>query len=152
MGAWVRPTAHSGSHATARVFSHEETIPGPTNADIPIRLAPSFVAILLPLCLSAQEQERPQDWTVRFDRADAKDSALFFVTMTPGWHITTGPAGILYDPSRTATGTFRVESEIFLFDPGDRHREAFGVFFGGRIWTRRDRRTCISSFATTATS
>jgi hypothetical protein len=96
-----------------------------------MRLAPSFVAILLPLCLSAQEQERPEDWIVRFDRADAQDSALFFVTMTPGWHITTGPAGILYNPSHTATGTFRIESEIFLFDPGDRHREAFGVFFGG---------------------
>ena len=136
----------------ALVFSLEEAIPRPTHVEIPMRLAASFVAILLPLCLSAQEQERPQDRTVRFDRADAKDSAPVFVTMTPGWHVTTGPAAILYDPSHTATGTFRMESEIFLFDPGDRHREAFGVFFGGRIWTSRDRRAHISSFATTATS
>ena len=100
-------------------------------AEIVMRHTPSFVAILLPLCLGAQEQERPKDWNVRFDRADATDSALFFVTMTPGWHVTTGPAGILYNPSQTATGTFRVESEIFLFNPGDRQREAFGVFFGG---------------------
>ncbi len=96
-----------------------------------MRIAATCVALLLPICLSAQEQERPEDWNVRFDRADAEDANLFFVTMTPGWHVTTGPAGILYDPSRTATGTFRVESEIFLFDPGDRDREAFGVFFGG---------------------
>lgn len=118
------------SRDPAGILSRGDKTNTPT-AEIPMRLTPSFVAVLLPLCLAAQEQERPKDWKVRFDRADAQDSTLFFVTMTPGWHVTTGPAGILYDPSRKATGTFRVESEIFLFNPGDRHREAFGVFFGG---------------------
>jgi hypothetical protein len=50
--------------------------------------------------------------------------------MPPGWHVTSGPAGILYDPSRTAEGEYRLSAEIFLF-PGER-REGFGVFFGGR--------------------
>ena len=51
--------------------------------------------------------------------------------MTPGWHVTTGPAAILYNPSTTAAGEFRIESATFLFDPGTRN-EAFGFFFGGR--------------------
>ncbi len=78
--------------------------------------------------LSAQELQRPADWKVRFDRP-APETALRFVTMSPGWHITTGPASIMYDPSRVASGQYRVRSEIFLF-PGER-REGFGVFIGG---------------------
>ena len=91
-------------------------------------MALALTALVAPL--GAQEQSRPAEWKVRFDRPDAPDSALFFVTMTPGWHITTGPAGILYDPARRGSGNYMVESEIFLF-PGER-LEGFGVFFGGR--------------------
>ena len=93
------------------------------------------LALLAPTVL-AQELERPVDWQVRFDRPNTPDSALYFVTMTPGWHITTGPAGILYDPSRTARGQYRVQAEIFLF-PVER-REAFGVFIGGRNLTEEN--------------
>jgi hypothetical protein len=32
------------------------------------------------------------------------------------WHITTGPAAILWDPAKAADGNFRIESEIYLFD------------------------------------
>lgn len=81
--------------------------------------------------LPAQEGERPAGWKVRFDRPGAPDSALFFVSMPPGWHITTGPAGIFYDPANAAQGRYRLEATVFLFDPGRRHREAYGVFFGG---------------------
>jgi hypothetical protein len=77
----------------------------------------------------AQEFHRPEEWKVRFDREGAADSAIYFVSMPPGWHVTTGPAAILYDPAQSAQGAYRIESEIFLF-PGER-REGFGVFFGG---------------------
>lgn len=73
----------------------------------------------------------PDGYSVRTDRADQSPDSIVFVTMEPGWHITTGPAAILYDPSRSATGSYRVESEIFLFDPGQRN-EAFGILIGGR--------------------
>lgn len=78
----------------------------------------------------AQDEQftRPADWMVRFDRP-APDSAIYFVDMPPGWHITTGPAAILYDPTMTASGTYHVRSEIFLF-PGER-LEGYGVFVGG---------------------
>ncbi|UCC74685.1 MAG: hypothetical protein JSV86_09085 [Gemmatimonadota bacterium] len=94
-----------------------------------MRLAPMSLALaLLATPLAPQEFERPDDWKVRFDRP-APDTAIYFVSMPPGWHITTGPAAILYNPAQTADGEYRVQSEIFLF-PGDR-REGFGVFVGG---------------------
>jgi hypothetical protein len=92
-------------------------------------LSLALVALALPLV--AQEGERPAGWEVRVDRANADPAEIKFVVMEPGWHITTGPAAIFYDPSQTASGQYRVEAEIFLFDPGQRHREAYGVFIGG---------------------
>ena len=93
-----------------------------------------ILAVVLTAPLGAQDAElkRPADWKVRFDRAGTPDTAVYFVSMPPGWHITTGPAGILYNPATTASGQFKIESTIFLFDPGQRHREAYGVIFGGQ--------------------
>ncbi len=95
--------------------------------------------LVVPLALTlfaspvvAQESERPDGWMVRFDRANANAADHKFVTMEPGWHITTGPAGIMYNPDKTARGEYRIESEIFLFPTGGRNREAFGVLFGGQ--------------------
>jgi len=88
----------------------------------------ALAALVTPLV--GQEQSRPAGWKVRFDRPESPDSALFFVTMEPGWHITTGPAGILYDPARRASGNYMIECEAFLF-PGER-LEGFGLFFGGQ--------------------
>lgn len=86
----------------------------------------------------------PEGWTVRLDdaaghatpgtAAPAAGSAaagISFVTMKPGWHITTGPAAILYQAAQKASGTYTLKSQIFLFDPGTR-QEAFGVLLGGR--------------------
>lgn len=73
----------------------------------------------------------PEGFRVRTDRPDQSPADIVFVTMTPGWHITMGPAAILYDPSNTASGEYRVESETFLFDPANRN-EAYGFFVGGR--------------------
>lgn len=98
---------------------------------------PLFAAALfalLPGAVVGQEPElqRPEGWEVRFDRPESSEADLeMFVAMPPGWHITTGPSGIFWDPAQRAEGTFRLEAEIFLFDPEGR-REAFGVFFGGR--------------------
>ena len=81
----------------------------------------------------AQEEERgpvPDGWQVRFDREGSSMADVRFETMLPGMHITTGPAMIAYHPDSVATGDFRIESEVFLFDPG-RRREAFGFFVGG---------------------
>lgn len=91
----------------------------------------ALVAAPLAAPLAAQDGQRPDGWKVRFDRAGSSEADLEqFVEMPPGWHITTGPAGIFWDPGTTARGDFRAELEVFLFDPMGR-REAFGIFFGG---------------------
>ncbi len=96
-----------------------------------MRLATTALVLLgVAPSLWAQEEERPSGWQVRFDQPSMPDSTLYFVTMTPGWRVTTGPASILYDPAQTAAGEYRIKSEILLF-PGER-REGFGVFLGGR--------------------
>lgn len=77
-------------------------------------------------------QPRPAGWLVRLDRPDRGSADdVMFTEMTPGWHITTGPAVLLHHPDSTATGTYRLEADVFLFDPGER-REGYGLFFGGR--------------------
>ena len=80
----------------------------------------------------------PPTWVVRTDTempdlvvgAEQDSVDIFFVNMTPGWHITTGPAAIFYHPYSIADGWYRLNATIHLFDPGDR-REAYGVFFAG---------------------
>jgi len=83
------------------------------------------------------EGAMPADWTFRPDRMDHPHAVgadttadVFFANMTPGWHVTTGPAGIFSHSGSTASGSYAASSDIHLFDPGDR-REAFGLFFGG---------------------
>jgi len=83
------------------------------------------------LSASASAQDRPSNWQIRFDRPDTPETEVTFVSMEPGFHITTGPAGIYFNPSNAATGNYRVESTIHLFDTGGRNREAFGIFVGG---------------------
>ncbi len=104
----------------------------------------------LPAALAGQEPEDhaghhahaeglPDGWMAHFDAAAGGDAhahhqaaeGLVFVDMPPGWHLTTGPSGIFYRHGDRAEGDFAVESEIHLFDPGER-RESFGIFIGGR--------------------
>ena len=76
-------------------------------------------------------QPKPEGWVVRLDRPDrGTPDDILFTAMAPGWHITTGPAALLYDPASRATGNYHLESDVFLFDPGERN-EGYGVFFGG---------------------
>lgn len=99
--------------------------------------------LLATLTMPAVAQERPAltrpaDWLIRTDRPDADTTSLEFVGMPPGWHITTGPSLILWSPARTASGTFRLETELFFFREGSRDMEGYGVFLGGRHLDRDD--------------
>ena len=88
---------------------------------------------------AGENLEFPPGWKYRLDVADpnmvvGSDTAtsdIWFVTMTPGWHVTTKrPRAILYHPAITASGSFTASSKIHLMYPGDRN-EAYGLFFGG---------------------
>jgi hypothetical protein len=58
------------------------------------------------------------------------DSTWRFVQMAPGWHITTRPGALMYDPSIEATARYSLESVQILF-PGT-SQSGYGLFFGGR--------------------
>lgn len=83
--------------------------------------------------------DKPEGWIVRLDKpdpnvtigAEEKEGGIWFVNMTPGWHVTTGPAAIFYHPESVAKGESRIEAVIHLFEPKGRHREAFGLLYGG---------------------
>jgi len=106
-------------------------------------LRPILPLLLCATPLVAQErpaQAVPATWKVRADRGEptvladpqldpTRSDTVRLVTMPPGWHVTTGPAIIAYDPAWQATGNYRVETEIFLF-PGER-QEGYGLFVGG---------------------
>lgn len=80
---------------------------------------------------SSATAQRPDGWKVRFDRPGADSTKLEFVSMPPGWHITTGPSVALWNPATTAKGNFTVESKTFLFKPSGTHAEGFGLILGG---------------------
>lgn len=81
----------------------------------------------------------PEGWEVRFDHADhdatigddPETADIYFVNMTPGWHVTTGPAAIFYHPTNTVKGDFSVKTKLHLFNPNGRNREGYGIFIGG---------------------
>src|SRR5689334_24877083 len=82
------------------------------------------VLLLLPLV-----QGKPPGWQVRSERPGLLPSEPYFVSVNSGWHITTGPSVLAYQPTSTAQGNYRLESEILLF-PGERN-EGYGLFVGG---------------------
>ncbi len=76
----------------------------------------------------------PPGWVVRADVGGMNmgdGDKVVMAAMKPGFHVTTGPAAILFDSTMTASGDWRLEATLHLFDPGAR-AEGFGVFFGGR--------------------
>jgi len=81
--------------------------------------------------------EVPVGWIVRPDIAGKpvigkdKSADILFVNMTPGWHVTTGPAAILYHPSSIGRGNYRLSAKVHFFAPEPGHLEGYGVFFGG---------------------
>ncbi len=81
--------------------------------------------------LAAQQGQRPAGWKVRFDSPSADSAKLSFVEMKPGFHVTTGPAVLLYNPALQAKGNYRAETTIHLFKPISGHAEAFGLVVGG---------------------
>lgn len=115
-----------------------------------IRKSASIASLIVAISFSMFAGERPDPnvpqgknldvpigWKVRTDHAgepvigaDKETADIWFVNMTPGWHITTKPAAIFYHPASTASGNYRAETVIHLFDPKGRN-EAYGIFFGG---------------------
>jgi hypothetical protein len=85
-----------------------------------------LLAALVPASLSAQ-LPRPSSWKTLTD--GGVTDTVSFVPMPPGWHVTTGPGALLYDPAHTASGRYAVSMEVYLF-PGT-SQSGYGLFVGG---------------------
>jgi hypothetical protein len=96
----------------------------------------AIILLFIPAFVSAQGSAPSWTWTLdqparrsNAGRFTPADSVWEFASMAPGWHVTMGPGGYLYDPANVASGRYAVEAEMILF-PGSSNEE-FGVFVGG---------------------
>ncbi len=97
----------------------------------------SLMIVAAPLAAqqpTAATAARPDGWRVRYDRANAADTAMKIDAMSPGWHVTTTMrgSGIMWQPNATARGNFRVEAETHLFPTTSGHAEGYGLVLGGQ--------------------
>ena len=79
----------------------------------------------------ARRAPTPAGWRARPDRVDVRTDHLHLVSMGDGMHATMAQTGILYNPSRMASGTYRVRA-TFTQAKRSEHPEAYGILFGGR--------------------
>lgn len=87
----------------------------------------SLIALMLaPTLLAAQA---PTGWTVRPDEGKAAEVKVD--PMGAGWHVTTGPGGIVYRPADKTTATYEFSAKLHLFPEKGGHNEAYGLFVGG---------------------
>jgi len=73
----------------------------------------------------------PAGWMGRTDRATDKLTDAKFVAMGPGYHVTSGPAAIYWNPKTVTSGPF-VASTTITQTKKPMHPEAFGIFFMGK--------------------
>jgi hypothetical protein len=71
----------------------------------------------------------PEGWQARVDR-DRPAENVVFTTMGDGFHVTTGPAAVLYNPAWTASGDYEVSAR-FTQTRAPNHPEAYGIVIGG---------------------
>lgn len=89
--------------------------------------------------LAAQQQQAapaamPAGWQMRLDdgrpgRPAPKAEDVKFVTMGSGYHVTSGPAAIYYNPKDMAAGAFTATARFAQSKPSG--HESYGMFIGG---------------------
>lgn len=80
----------------------------------------------------------PAGWSARPDgTGDLK--SVKFVTMGPGYHVTLGPATILYRKSDRANGPFHTLATFHQMKKLE-HSEGYGLFMGGQALDGKDQK------------
>jgi hypothetical protein len=87
-----------------------------------------LAASLLPAARGAAQA--PPHWRVTQEAHVQSNKPVQFVIMPPGWHITTGPAALLYDARRILEDRFTLATDLFLFPESS--DEGYGIFVGGK--------------------
>ena len=93
-----------------------------------------LAALALAIAVPASAQA-PEGWTFRVDPSrnpgdPDRSSEVAFAKMEPGFHVTTGPAAVMYNPANTATGTYTLKGTFHLMKPSS-HNNYYGLVFGG---------------------
>jgi hypothetical protein len=73
----------------------------------------------------------PTGWMGRTDKPTAKLADAKFVTMGPGFHVTSGPAAIYWRGENAVTSPFTATA-TFTQTKAPMHPEAYGIFFMGK--------------------
>jgi hypothetical protein len=95
-----------------------------------------FMLAALALAIAAPAfAQAPEGWTFRVDPSrnpndPDRSNEVAFAKMEPGFHVTTGPAAVLYNPANTATGTYTLKGTFHLMKPSS-HNNYYGLVFGG---------------------
>lgn len=88
-----------------------------------------------PLAAQVQQEARPwappAGWVVSTDKA-ANAADTKFQTMGSGYHVTSGPAAIYFNPANQGTGAFTANASFGVRSGGSGgHFEGYGLFIGG---------------------
>lgn len=94
----------------------------------------SFALLAFALSAPALAQKAPEGWQMRIDRStNANDPdevpTVQFTQMGRGFHVTTGPAAVLYNSKNTASGTYTLKGTFHLMKPSG-HLNYYGLVFG----------------------
>lgn len=73
----------------------------------------------------------PAGWMAHLDRADANLADVKFAPMAGGYHVTTGPAVILWNPANNVAGGNFTAHATFAQTKAPMHPEAYGLFIAG---------------------
>lgn len=90
------------------------------------------VAALCPARLHAQSAGAAPPgwrWTLDGNAGSTPADSSRLDRMPPGWHITTGPAGLLYPSAERASGPFTLVADFVVFP--STAESGFGLFLGG---------------------
>jgi hypothetical protein len=80
----------------------------------------------------------PAGWSARPD-GDGDVNDIKFVIMEPGYHLTLGPATILYREQDRVDGPFHILATFHQMKKLE-HAEGYGLFFGGKALTETGQR------------
>ena len=97
------------------------------------------LALVMPLALHAQANDPTKNvadggvkvagWEARTDGGEPVAN-LKFVQMGPGFHVTSGPAAIYFNPAHASSGNFTAKASMTQTKVPE-HREAYGIFVAG---------------------
>lgn len=96
------------------------------------------ILLLIAPLLQAQTVTTENGWNIRTDNPmvtlqvdNGGEADIFMEEQENGLRITTGPRAIYWRTDDVASGIFKINATLRLYDPKGRNREGYGLFMGG---------------------